>query len=87
MGLKQAQAVKDISTHALTEGDSEPARHLLAASHFNSRPHGGRPLPRTCRYGEQYFNSRPHGGRQQRPQVFAIRMKISTHALTEGDLC
>ena len=33
---------RDISTHALTEGDSEPARHLLAASHFNSRPHGGR---------------------------------------------
>ena len=33
----------EISTHALTEGDHQPAATGSPVSYFNSRPHGGRP--------------------------------------------
>ena len=35
--------ISDISTHALTEGDYYLTSAIRRASHFNSRPHGGRP--------------------------------------------
>ncbi len=35
-----------ISTHALTEGDHQPAATGSPVSYFNSRPHGGRPRVR-----------------------------------------
>ena len=35
----------------------------MANSHFNSRPHGGRPTCRRHFRAMWYFNSRPHGGR------------------------
>ena len=34
----------EISTHALTEGDGDCFATLTYAVHFNSRPHGGRPV-------------------------------------------
>ena len=34
---------REISTHALTEGDHHSARAAPLPFHFNSRPHGGRP--------------------------------------------
>ena len=37
-------AKSDISTHALTEGDHQPAATGSPVSYFNSRPHGGRPM-------------------------------------------
>ena len=33
-----------ISTHALTEGDAACKIIVAAEAHFNSRPHGGRPV-------------------------------------------
>ena len=55
---------------------------------FNSRPHGGRqfPVPDT-RHHFLNFNSRPHGGRRERNLPTQILQIISTHALTEGDIC
>ena len=55
-------------------------------SHFNSRPHGGRPLTAwgVAEY-LHHFNSRPHGGRPLRRLHHRPISRISTHALTEGD--
>ena len=54
---------QDISTHALTEGDSGREPMTTPAAYFNSRPHGGRQSIRRLRLRPRYFNSRPHGGR------------------------
>ena len=54
-----------ISTHALTEGDSTEFRPCPGQMHFNSRPHGGRLKPMLGSYSITNFNSRPHGGRLQ----------------------
>ena len=75
----------DISTHALTEGDLDARRSLSASSHFNSRPHGGRPSMLLALSFLRYFNSRPHGGRRGKGLFMAYAKVISTHALTEGD--
>ena len=40
------QVGEDISTHALTEGDSRGTLRLWPTDDFNSRPHGGRPRGR-----------------------------------------
>ena len=57
--------ISDISTHALTEGDYYLKSAIRRASHFNSRPHGGRPITSGFLKERRYFNSRPHGGRRQ----------------------
>ena len=33
-----------------------------------------------------YFNSRPHGGRRRTQRIQPLQQRISTHALTEGDV-
>ena len=53
--------------------------------HFNSRPHGGRRLFYLGYLPRSHFNSRPHGGRQLSPCLIDGILRISTHALTEGD--
>ena len=55
-----------ISTHALTEGDHQPAATGSPVSYFNSRPHGGRQHPSADGQSDRNFNSRPHGGRHHR---------------------
>ena len=75
---------QDISTHALTEGDLLLHQCFSEESHFNSRPHGGRPGSALLRFHYPYFNSRPHGGRHA-AEALPRRKDISTHALTEGD--
>ena len=52
-----------ISTHALTEGDRLSASFVNCTMYFNSRPHGGRPVPFSRCRRPSHFNSRPHGGR------------------------
>ena len=52
-----------ISTHALTEGDTAIFFSFPSASHFNSRPHGGRRIAMILLHFGVDFNSRPHGGR------------------------
>ena len=74
----------DISTHALTEGDSCFFSKIFFEIYFNSRPHGGRRLSRNSPIVLVYFNSRPHGGRREKSVNFPVWL-ISTHALTEGD--
>ena len=54
----------EISTHALTEGDSCFFSKIFFEIYFNSRPHGGRRLSRNSPIVLVYFNSRPHGGRR-----------------------
>ena len=75
----------EISTHALTEGDHQPAATGSPVSYFNSRPHGGRLHWLFFLRTKRYFNSRPHGGRQVSLDAFLHAVVISTHALTEGD--
>ena len=75
----------DISTHALTEGDSCFFSKIFFEIYFNSRPHGGRRLSRNSPIVLVYFNSRPHGGRRIPPVTSKRVFNISTHALTEGD--
>ena len=58
---------------------------ITCVSHFNSRPHGGRPLFFDCVPILPYFNSRPHGGRRFGLPDEVPFDYISTHALTEGD--
>ena len=58
-----------------------PAHESL---HFNSRPHGGRQRSTPLLSGSRNFNSRPHGGRPFRLMP-SEPLRISTHALTEGD--
>ena len=53
--------------------------------YFNSRPHGGRHIRRPFSVAWYYFNSRPHGGRLSGGSFGYVNVKISTHALTEGD--
>ena len=74
-----------ISTHALTEGDCLHQYSFTCVSHFNSRPHGGRPFFFDCVPILPYFNSRPHGGRRFGLPDEVPFDYISTHALTEGD--
>ena len=64
----------DISTHALTEGDSCFFSKIFFEIYFNSRPHGGRRLSRNSPIVLVYFNSRPHGGRLQ-PVADQIHLK------------
>ena len=78
-------APSDISTHALTEGDCLHQYSFTCVSHFNSRPHGGRPFFFDCVPILPYFNSRPHGGRRFGLPDEVPFDYISTHALTEGD--
>ena len=74
-----------ISTHALTEGDRVCCRRYRRPGHFNSRPHGGRLHASTFFLLSRNFNSRPHGGRRRGRQYLHGKLRISTHALTEGD--
>ena len=64
----------DISTHALTEGDSCFFSKIFFEIYFNSRPHGGRRHSRNSPIVLVYFNSRPHGGRLQ-PVADQIHLK------------
>ena len=75
-----------ISTHALTEGDVPLSVTEAFGQLFQLTPSrratllllgNGKPLG--------YFNSRPHGGRRQLYDVPKLSLRISTHALTEGD--
>ena len=75
----------DISTHALTEGDHGERFVVDRHRDFNSRPHGGRrdlPGPRQVLLSFQLTPSRR--ATLARLQL-AMRIGISTHALTEGD--
>ena len=57
--------LQEISTHALTEGDRIHSAEVLGYQNFNSRPHGGRPVPGLGLLARsRHFNSRPHGGRR-----------------------
>ena len=58
---------RNISTHALTEGDKLAICFILLIKHFNSRPHGGRPVRAVPWCWTENFNSRPHGGRPDKP--------------------
>ena len=77
---------KNISTHALTEGDfcwlgfdyiSTISTHALTEGDLRCLS--------TCSI-IGHFNSRPHGGRPFVSCCWMLRPYISTHALTEGDL-
>ena len=75
---------RQISTHALTEGDDFLQSTSTDLNDFNSRPHGGRRTMRNFYIVSFYFNSRPHGGRRENNPNTSPE-EISTHALTEGD--
>ena len=69
----------DISTHALTEGDSCFFSKIFFEIYFNSRPHGGRRLSRNSPIVLVYFNSRPHGGRHvnQASGYFVVTFQLT----------
>ena len=54
-----------ISTHALTEGDTQICPSQSLSEYFNSRPHGGRHNYSSMLIRTLNFNSRPHGGRHE----------------------
>ena len=75
----------EISTHALTEGDHQPAATGSPVSYFNSRPHGGR---RTVHVEGIYsfpFQLTPSRRATNHRRYGSSLEKISTPALTEGD--
>ena len=75
-----------ISTHALTEGDGASLSWITEAWYFNSRPHGGR---RTVHVEGIYsfpFQLTPSRRATNHRRYGSSLEKISTHALTEGDL-
>ena len=61
-------------------------RAISLSCYFNSRPHGGRLLCVLLALRTRYFNSRPHGGRHATLVDPSQYRRISTHALTEGDV-
>ena len=75
----------EISTHALTEGDHQPAATGSPVSYFNSRPHGGR-LHWLFFFAHQAIFQLTPSRRATRCTVHLVNLiEISTHALTEGD--
>ena len=74
-----------ISTHALTEGDQKNAIVLQKVSNFNSRPHGGRPVP--DRPFPLLLHISTHALTEGDHKILELPNTdgISTHALTEGD--
>ena len=80
-------APSDISTHALTEGDFKTIKRWSIDYHFNSRPHGGRPIFSDNLAFTSSFQLTPSRRATINLPPLALRSLISTHALTEGDLC
>ena len=74
-----------ISTHALTEGDRRFLQRLHRFCHFNSRPHGGRPLDGVEYIGFSSFQLTPSRRATEYGTLQCESRGISTHALTEGD--
>ena len=75
-----------ISTHALTEGDGSTCLHnRLCRTHFNSRPHGGRPHRYRYRPQRRLFQLTPSRRATVTVLIIHTVYDISTHALTEGD--
>ena len=75
----------NISTHALTEGDSFVLKYdtdILISTHALTE---GDAIHISQYSYPVYFNSRPHGGRRKPPLYVLSLLEISTHALTEGD--
>ncbi len=85
MYYDQGADIETISTHALTEGDGRGDRPALWLSHFNSRPHGGRPMYYDQGADIETFQLTP----SRRATLYGYPTQysgsISTHALTEGD--
>ena len=76
---------RDISTHALTEGDKYPLTPSSMLSLFQLTPSRRATSMRELQARKTHFNSRPHGGRRIADAPVAPYVDISTHALTEGD--
>ena len=75
-----------ISTHALTEGDHQPAATGSPVSYVNSRPHGGR-LHWLFFFAHQaIFQLTPSRRVTLKLSKGGRLTIISTHALTEGDV-
>ena len=75
----------EISTHALTEGDTSNPLLNMKGAHFNSRPHGGRPIFPTICSGCSTFQLTPSRRATKVCVAYTGSHFISTHALTEGD--
>ena len=77
---------ENISTHALTEGDTEFQFLHTEYNLFQLTP-SRRATSFHPDWGvvPVHFNSRPHGGRLQSGSYIPCIYFISTHALTEGD--
>ena len=85
-GTKIHDANYTISTHALTEGDDHRSFRTPGRSHFNSRPHGGRPSLSTKSIRNVIFQLTPSRRATLSDPDLSAQKHISTHALTEGDL-
>ena len=79
------QIHKYISTHALTEGDTEEGTTLNGDGNFNSRPHGGRPERYVLFFSLYEFQLTPSRRATSSSRGHCRSVGISTHALTEGD--
>ena len=86
LNLLERVVEQDISTHALTEGDAQRRRRLLPIKNFNSRPHGGRPRESNSSHGSGLFQLTPSRRATHCSCSTPGLKKISTHALTEGDV-
>ena len=75
-----------IATHARREGDYFALLQSFLVFHFNSRPHGGRPIFWTINPGSPLFQLTPSRRATCLDCFFHDLIYISTHALTEGDL-
>ena len=80
------QIHKYISTHALTEGDTEEGTTLNGDGNFNSRPHGGRPERYVLFFSLYEFQLTPSRRATSSSRGHCRSVGISTHALTEGDV-
>ena len=80
-----SRSTKNISTHALTEGDIFLRRICVRIKYFNSRPHGGRPLGSTWKRNIKSISTHALTEGDRRCDYVRGQQIISTHALTEGD--
>ena len=78
--------LRDISTHALTEGDIGGQGIAGILSNFNSRPHGGRPVGAEVLVLHLSFQLTPSRRATCPSDPRRDSRRISTHALTEGDI-
>ena len=82
----EAHGSTEISTHALTEGDTlDLINHVQLIISTHALTEGDDAESKAQEADRLNFNSRPHGGRRWWAVLTPMEVMISTHALTEGD--